>query len=194
MRSSPPDPPISAAGVSSGAQSGVTALILGFFACAWFGWGQADASRTFVAVLTMGSGIASIVAALGAIRLIRSPRGDRGMKDPTVRRRYGIVVGSEFIVAGAGAAILGATGAAAYIPAWICAVVGVHFFALALVLDAPALHWLGAVVTAVAAAAALVGMLTAVAPGSVTGPGAGLALVLYAILVLARGSAAPAPI
>jgi hypothetical protein len=82
--------------------------------------------------------------------------------------------------------VLGASGAPAYIPVWICAVVGLHFFALALLFQAPALRWLGAAVSTVAVAALLAGQLTDVTPGSVTGPGAGLALLAYATFVHAH--------
>lgn len=50
-------------------------------------------------------------------------------------------------VAGLGAVALGAAGAADYIPVWVCAVVRLHFLALARVLAAPALQLLGAEVT-----------------------------------------------
>jgi hypothetical protein len=40
-------------------------------------------------------------------------------------------VGLEFGLLGVGAAVLGAAGQARWIPVWICAGVGVHFFPLA---------------------------------------------------------------
>jgi hypothetical protein len=45
---------------------GVTALIEGFFASAWFGWGQAEPSR-LGAVLGVGSVPALLVAVAGAV-------------------------------------------------------------------------------------------------------------------------------
>lgn len=134
--------------------------------------------------MTVGSAAALVVAVLGALRVIRSPRDAGARRDPAVDRRYGIVVGIEFALAGLGAVALAAIGVPAYIPVWICAVVGVHFFALAPVLQAPALRWLGAVVTTVAIGALFLGVLTSVTPSSVTGSGAGLALLAYAILAL----------
>lgn len=84
-----------------------------------------------------------------------------------------------------GAVTLGVTGNPPYIPVWICAVVGMHFFPLSPVLGDPALRWLGVLVTAVAVAALFIGLYTGVAPSSVAGPGAGLALLAYATLALA---------
>jgi hypothetical protein len=75
------------------------------------------------------------------------------MADPVVRRRYSIVVGLEFGLLGAGAAVLGATGQDRWIPAWICAGVGVHFFPLASTLANRSLRLLGVLLIAVAAAA-----------------------------------------
>lgn len=171
--------------------SGMTAMILGVFAIAWFGWGQADASGAMTVILTAGSSAAAVVAALGAISVFRAPRAESALHDPAVGRRYGIVVGLEFAIAGLGAGILGAAGAPDYIPVWVCAVVGLHFFALAAILDAAALRWLGASVTSVAVIAFVASVSTTVAPSSVTGPGAGLALLAYASVMLRSAESAP---
>jgi hypothetical protein len=100
-------------------------------------------------------------------------------------------VAVEGAAAGLGAAALSATGAGAYVPVWVCAVVGLHFVALAPVFGAPPLRWLGIAITAVAPAGLLVGLFTAVAPTNVTGAGTGLVLLGFAALMLAR-PAAPA--
>lgn len=106
--------------------SGVTALVLGLFAMMWFGWGQADASSVVGTALAVGSIVALLVAALGGIRTFRSRRTDGALNEPTAQRQYAMVVGIEAVAAGVGAAALGATAGAAYIPVWICAVVGLH--------------------------------------------------------------------
>jgi hypothetical protein len=165
--------------------SGLTALILSFFALAWFGWGTADASAVLSVLLSVGSSAALAVALLAAVRVYHRPRPGHALGDPTVRRRYGIVVAVEFAVAGLGAVALGMSGAGDYVPVWVCAVVGLHFVALARVLSAPALRGLGVAVTAVATAALLVGAFSALAPSSVTGGGTGLVLLGFAIMTLA---------
>ena len=106
--------------------SGLTALILGFFAMAWFGWGQAKASGALTAALTAGSAASLVVAILGAIRAFRSPRTEGTLHDPAARHRYGILVGTEFALSGLGAGVLGATGHGTCVPVWVCAVVGLH--------------------------------------------------------------------
>jgi hypothetical protein len=109
-----------------------TALFLGFFAAAWFGWAQADSDLGIW--LTIGSILSLAAAVAGAVVGFRSPGDDSAMRSREANRRYGIIVGIEFATAFVGAAVLGATGAAAYIPVWICAVVDIHFFPLAPVL------------------------------------------------------------
>ena len=67
---------------------------------------------------------------------------------------------------------------------WICAVVGLHFFPLAVVLHAPSTRWLGVAVTSVAAAGLLTGLFSNVAPSTVTCTGGGVALLSYSVLIL----------
>jgi hypothetical protein len=178
--------------VRSRRDSGAIALIGGFFALMWFSSGGGEASSTLRAALALGSAGALVVAVLGAIRAIRGPRTQGAMGDPAARRRYGTVVGVEFALAAFGAGALGAAGVGPYIPVLICAVVGLHFFPLAPVFQDPALRWLGAAITAVAAAALLVGVFTGVPPSHVTGAGAGLALLAFSISALV-GPRAAAP-
>lgn len=164
--------------------SGLNGLILGFFAMGWFAWGRAEASGRLSAAMIAGVVAPLAVAVVGAVRAFRPPRTEAAIQDRDARRRYGIVVGTESVLIVAGALTLGGTGNPRYIPVWICAVVGLHFFPLAPVLGDLALRWLGALVTAIAVAALLTGLYTGVAPSSVAGPGAGLALLAYATLAL----------
>lgn len=90
------------------------------------------------------------------------------MRDRAVRRRYGIVVGLEFALLGAGAAVLAIGGLAKWIPVWICADVGIHFIPLSRVLGEPSLVILGVLLSAVALAALITGLISAVAPQSTT--------------------------
>jgi hypothetical protein len=107
--------------------------------------------------------------------------------DPAVRRRYGIIVGLEFGLLGAGAAVLGATGLYQWIPVWVCFGVGAHFFPLAPTLQNPTLRPLGGLLIAVAAAALVAGLASAVAPSTVTGAGAGLCLLAFGAATLLAG-------
>lgn len=164
---------------------GMTALIEAFFAFVWFGWGQADASLGLSVALAVGSALAIVVAILGALRAFRSSAASSILHGGSAWRRYGIVVGTEFLIAGAGAGVLEVSGLRTFVPVWVCAVVGVHFFALAPVLQDPLLVPLGALICAVAGVALVVGLWTDLAPSTVTGVGAGSLLLVFATLALA---------
>lgn len=175
----PPSP------VGSGRARGISAAILGWFAAAWFGWGSAEPTpRWLTLILQIGTLLALLVLVLGIVLAVRSPSGSTPMRDPAVRRRYGQIVGAEFALIGLGAAVLGVTGLADWIPVWVCAGVGIHFFPLATAFGDRGLIVLGALVSAVAVVAVVVALSTDVAPGTVTGVGAGLSLLVWAAVTL----------
>ena len=78
-----------------------TALFLGFFAAAWFGWAQADSDLGVW--LTIGSVLSLAAAAAGAVIGFRSPGDGSAMRSREANRRYGILVGIEFATAFIGA-------------------------------------------------------------------------------------------
>jgi hypothetical protein len=65
--------------------------------------------------------------------------------------------------------------------------VGAHFFPLATTLQNPTLRPLGALLIAVAAVALVTGLITAVAPSTITGVGAGLCLLAFGVATLLAG-------
>ena len=172
---------------------GITALVEGFFANAWFGWGHAAASATLSIWLDIASAVAVLVAIIGAVVGFRSPKSSGAINDRAAGIRMGIITGVEFGAVGIGAALLGILGQADYIPAWICAVVGIHFFALITLLRDWMLIPLGALMCAVAVAATVVGVTTGVAPSTITGVGAGCLLLVFAVFALAGVRAHHAP-
>jgi hypothetical protein len=127
----------------AGRDRGVTVAVEGFFAFVWFGWGQAAPPSWLVVPLAVGAGLAVLLTVAGVVLTTRSAGSLRVMADPAVRRRYSIIVGLEFGLLGAGAAVLGTTGQDRWIPVWICAGVGVHFFPLASTLANRSLRLLG---------------------------------------------------
>ena len=168
---------------------GMTALIEGFFGFVWFGWGQADASTGLPVWLAVAGVVAALVALAGGVQAFRSPASTGVLHDWQARRRYGLAVGVEFTLAGVGAAILAVAGQIDFIPVWVCAVVGVHFFPLASLLEDRLLVTLGASVTTVALLALVAGLATGVAPSTVTGVGAGTLLTGFALATLAGSRA-----
>ena len=163
----------------------------GFFAFVWFGWGQAAAPSWLVIPLAVGTVLGALLAVIGVVVAKRSSGSLPAMSDPAIRRRYNIIVGLEFGLLGAGAAALGATGHYQWAPVWICFGVGVHFFPLASTLQNPTLRPLGVLLVAVAAAALVVGLASAVAPSTVAGLGAGLCLLAFGLATLLIGDSGP---
>lgn len=169
---------------SGGRARAVTIAVEGFFTFVWFGWGQASAPSWLVVPFAVGTGLGALVAVVGVVVTARSTGRLATVHDPVVRRRYGITVGVEFTLIGVGAAGLGAAGLAQWIPVWVCFVVGAHFFPLSPVLENPSLRPLGALLIAVAEAALAAGLASTVAPSTITGPGAGLSLLAFALATL----------
>jgi hypothetical protein len=158
----------------------MSALILGFFASSWFGWAQEKPPSGWRSPLMVGAVLSLIVAVLGAVYAWRNWSGGSALSEPGAMRQYGIIVGVEFGVAAAGAATIGLWGHSEYIAAWVCLVVGVHFWPMAPVLKSPPLIALGALLVAVAVVAVLVSRRTGAAPSAITGAGAGTALLGFA--------------
>jgi len=108
----------------AGRDRGVTVAVEGFFAFVWFGWGQAATPSWLAAPLAVGTGLAALLTVAGVVVTKRSAGRLRVMADPVVRRRYSLIVGVEFGLLGAGAAVLAATGQYRWIAVWICFGVG----------------------------------------------------------------------
>jgi hypothetical protein len=72
--------------------------------------GQAAAPSWLAAPLAVGTGLAALLTVAGVVVTKRSAGRLRVMADPVVRRRYSLIVGVEFGLLGAGAAVLAATG------------------------------------------------------------------------------------
>lgn len=170
--------------VGNGRTRGMAAMIEGFFAVMWFGWGQAAAPSWLSAPLGVGSAAAAVVAIAGLVLTVRSKGQHTAMRDAAVRRRYNIIVGVEFGGLAVGAALLSAVGLAEWVAVWVCAGVGVHFVPLSGVFRHLLLVPAGLLITAVAVAALIVGVSTSVAPSTVTGPGAGICLLVAGIVHL----------
>jgi hypothetical protein len=68
----------------------------------------------------VSTGLAALLTVAGVVVTTRSAGRLRVMADPVARRRYSLIVGVEFGLLGAGAAVLAATGQYRWIAVWIC--------------------------------------------------------------------------
>jgi hypothetical protein len=161
----------------------------GFFALAWFSWGQERPSAWESVVLDIGAIVALLVAVGGILMARRARHEPPPLSGPAAGKRYGIIVATEFASIAVGAAILGATGHHEFIAAWVCLVVGIHFVPLDRVFPGIGMVGLAAAVVCVAVAAFVVGASTSIPPSAVTGLGAGACLLGHAasLLVIAAG-------
>jgi hypothetical protein len=137
----------------------------------------------------VGTGLAALLTVAGVVAAKRSAGRLPAVSDPVVRRRYSVIVGLEYGLIGAGAALLGVTGQYQWIAVWVCFGVGAHFFPLASALENPSLRPLGVLLMVVAAAALIAGLASAVAPSTITGLGAGLCLLAFGLATLLIGGA-----
>lgn len=168
--------------------SAMVALIFGFFASTWFGWAQEDPPERWKRWLVIASVLSLAVAVGGGVLAWQNWASGSALSEPEAMRDYGILVGIEFGVGAIGAAVLAVTRRARWIPAWICLVVGVHFWPMAPLLDRPSLVVVGAVLVLVAVAAVPIARRPGTTPSAVVGAGAGTTLLVAAALALAAAT------
>ncbi len=157
-----------------------TTAWFGLMTMVWFGWAQEAPRRAVHVPLVVGS-VLGVALAIGFGVLTARHWGD-----PTaLEGRYaafGIIVGAEFVLAGAGGAVLGLTGHGRWTAWWVAVVVAAHFVSLAWLLHGPSL--------------AVLGLLQLLALGAIVpvlrggeeptsrwvGPVMGLTILLYAVI------------
>ncbi len=163
-----------------------TALILGFAAFAWFGWGQAQPPAGWSVPLAIGSAAGVAVAVAAGLTARRLRTGQLAMNDARVRRAYWRVVATEVLLCAAGAVALGVSGQSAYIAPWILLVVGAHFVPLGRLFAIGSLVLSGLVLVVVAVTAAVTGAVSTVAPSFVAGAGGGAVCLACSVFCVGR--------
>lgn len=165
-----------------------TAAIFGFFAASWFGWAQENPPTAWQTALIVGSILALLVAVVGGVLTWRR-WSSKTVFNRHTSRRFGLIVGLEFAIAGVGAGVLTALGRADLIPAWIALVVGVHFFPLASLLKDPLLYGVAALVSLIALVAVPLAATLAVPVSAFTGFATGIVLLGAALFSLSSAVA-----
>jgi hypothetical protein len=160
-----------------------TAAILGFFGSTWFGWAQEQPPKSWRPWLLTGFALSLATMLAGGLLAWRH-WNDGTAFDKGTSKTFGIVVGIEFVLAGAGAAVLAARGKRDVIPVWIAIVVGLHLFPVAAIIGYPLIHVIGALVTVAALAAIPVARSRSLPTSAVNGLGVGTALLVGALVSL----------
>jgi hypothetical protein len=164
---------------------GVT--VLTFFALAWVGWGTGGHLPTGPQVIIIVlAALLSVALTTYAWRLTRrlspdipSAGGDPARGD-SPSRSFGLIVAAEWIGLFVVAAILGATGHAAVIPAVVCAGVGIHLIPLGRLFHLPAYYVTAGALCLIAIATFVIAPATSTAALWTLLPGVGAALILFA--------------
>ncbi|MET9553437.1 hypothetical protein [Streptomyces sp. NPDC006645] len=164
--------------------------VMAFFGLGWMACGVTDmpvaAGR---AVFAIGVAVSITFAVLGARMGRRAAATPTTDTEPTAARKkkagvgFALVVVVEWVAIFAVARVLVATDHAEAIPAFVAAVVGIHFFPLARLFGVGAYHWTGAAMCASALTAAVLAPLTSTDALWTAVPGFGSAAALYATCV-----------
>jgi hypothetical protein len=161
----------------------MTAAIFGFMGSVWFGWSQEAPPRQWRPLLISGS-VASILTAIAGGILSWQHWNDGTVFDSRTSPIFGIVVAAEFILAGAGAAILGKRGRKDLIVSWVALVVGLHFLPLAWFLHFPLLGVMGVVMSVAAVSGVPLAKSRGLATSAVVGAACGTILVVTGLIAL----------
>jgi hypothetical protein len=149
----------------------------------WFGWAQEKPPQSWLWHLRIGSILSGLTAVAGGLLLWRH-WSDGSVIDAETGPQFGVIVGIEFAAAGLGAAFLAIRKKAHLMSAWIAFVVGVHFFPLAVILQAPALHVTAALVTVASVAAVFVARAKSLTVSAVVGASVGPILLVSGLVAL----------
>lgn len=160
------------------------AVIESGFGAAWFGWGQQAPPTWLGPLLVAGAVACGVTFVVGVVALVRG-RGPGGPPPRGIRSRYWLLVAAEGVLALAGAVVLARLGRPELIAAWVGVVVGAHFVPLSTIYPGRALVVLGALVVLVGLTAGAVTLVGGGVSSTVAGPGAGLCLLVHAVLLLA---------
>jgi hypothetical protein len=160
-----------------------TAAIFGFFSSVWWGWAQEQPPRSWRPWLVTGSVVSLVTMVAGGL-LVWRHWSDGTAFDEDTSKAFGIVVAIEVVLAGAGAAVLGARGRKEVIPVWIALIVGLHLFPVAALIGYPLIHVVAALVTIAALAAIPVARARSLPVSLTNGVGVGTALLAGAVFSL----------
>ena len=157
-----------------------TTAWFGLMSLVWFGWAQEAPPEPLRIPLIIGSVIGlAVTVGFGVITAMN-------WSGPTaLEGRYtwfGIVVGAEFALAGAGAAALAMTGHQRWVAWWVALVVAVHLLTLAWIFHGPSLVILGSVQLVALAAGAVVTRGGSYPSSRWVGPIMGGTFLLYALV------------
>ncbi|MGH3631877.1 MAG: hypothetical protein ACRDRL_31110 [Sciscionella sp.] len=156
-------------------------FVLSYFTLAWVGWGLSNAARMVATPVLIVTVLLCVAAVIGGVRMFRAGGAlTVEPRQPGMNGRFGLVVVAEFVGLGIAAAVLGATGHSLWLPAVVCAGVGIHFFPLARLFHLRMYYVTGWLLVLIAVATMVIAPLLQ-APAALwqMAPGFGAAIVLF---------------
>lgn len=160
-----------------------TAAIFSLAAASWFRWAQAQPPAAWRYWLIGGSIFSLLIAVAGGVLTWQYWSTETAFNLET-GRTFGLLVGLEFMIAGAGAGLLTALHKSQLIAPWIALVIGAHFFPLARLAHYPLLIVVAVIVILVALVAAPFARSQSITVSAFTGLTTGIVLLSAAISAL----------
>lgn len=162
----------------------LAAVVEGFGAVVWSGWGQVGADPRLSTVLALGSLAGFALAVTGFVLAVRSePSAD---VSGSVRTRYLLVLVAEAVALLLGVLVLAVVGLLRWAPVWVLAVFAAHVPAVARVVGNRLLSLVGPALLAVALLALLVSVTGLLTPSTAAGSLAALCLFAAGVVSLVR--------
>jgi hypothetical protein len=159
----------------------VMAAVFGFAGFIWFGWAQEDPPDRWRRWLGIGAVVGGLVAIAGGLLAWQNWGPESALAVPGAQRRFGIICGIEFGLAGLGALVFALTKRLKWTAPWVALIVGVHFAPLAIIFGDAGLFVLAALIVAAVGVSVAVHRRTGIALSATTGLGTGAILVVFGI-------------
>lgn len=161
-------------------------VIFGFTGFVWFGWGQENPKKNWRKYLGIGAAISVLVGLYGVYLSIHHWNLPSALNELDSLTWYYVIVATEFALAIVGAYYLTRRGLADHIASWICFIVGIHFFPLAIIFKDWTLYILAILFILVVLYSIKKDKKTSYASSALIGIGAGSSLLAFALFNLYR--------
>lgn len=160
--------------------------IFGIFSFSWFGWAQANPKKQWRKYIGFASGFSLIVGGLGIYLSIANWNEPSALNNRESFGWYLVIVGLEVLIAIIGAIILSKKGLIDFISPFICFIIAIHFFPLAVIFQDLSLHILGFLLVPIPLLAVRHYKRNSYGATALTGIGSGTVLLIFALFNIIR--------
>lgn len=160
--------------------------IFGFAGFVWYGWAQENPKKSWRKYLGIGAVVSVLVGIYGVYLSVQDWDAPSALNELGSMTWYYVIVAIEFILAIIGSYYLTRKGYSDYIAAWICFVVGIHFFPLAILFKDWTLYVLAILFLLVIFYSVRKVKKVTYASSALIGIGAGSSLLVFALFNLYR--------